>query len=580
VRDVVAILRERFRDALERAFGSEIAGTDPRIRPAGDPRFGDYQADLAMGLARSLRKKPRDVAGALVAALDLADVCDTVEIAGPGFINLRLARDFVAGQLAGLREDPRLGVPAVERADTVVIDYSCPNVAKEMHVGHLRSTLIGDALARILGFQGHRIVRQNHLGDWGTQFGMVIEYLVESERTQGEWTVSDLNAFYVEAKQRFDRDAGFAERARRRVVDLQRGEAETVAVWRRLVAASTRHFQEIYRRLGVLLTPEDVRGESFYNDRLPGVLEELAEGGLLRESEGAAVVDLPGYAKKDGEPLPLLVRKSDGGYLYATTDLAALRFRVRELGADRIVYVTDARQAQHFAMVFDAARRAGWLEGGVRLDHVRFGTILGPDRKPFRTREGGTVRLVDVLDEAERRAFDIVSEKSPDLPEAERREIGRAVGIGALKYADLCNDLVRDYVFDWDRLLSFEGNTAPYLQNAHVRIRSILRRGGLEPEALSAGPVACEAPAERTLALRLLRLPATLEAVGETLQPHLLCTYLFELASELHRFYEQCPVLRPEDPSLREPRLRLCDAVRRTLALGLELLGIEPLDRM
>jgi len=580
VRDVVAILRGRFRDALERAFGAELAGTDPRIRPTGDPRFGDYQADLAMGLARSLRKKPRDVAGALVGALELGDVCEEVEIAGPGFINLRLAPAFVTRQLAALREDPRLGAPEVDAPQTVVIDYSCPNVAKEMHVGHLRSTLIGDALARILGFQGHRIVRQNHLGDWGTQFGMVIEHLVETDRIQGDWTVSDLNELYVEAKQRFDGDADFSGRARARVVALQRGDAETVAVWRRLVEASTRHFQEVYRRLGVLLTAEDVRGESFYNDALPDVVEELAERGLLRESEGAAVVDLPGYAKKDGESLPLLVRKSDGGYLYATTDLAALRFRVRELGADRIVYVADARQAQHFAMVFDAARRAGWVDDRVRLDHVRFGTILGPDRKPFRTREGGTVRLVEVLDEAERRAFVLVTEKSPDLPESERWEIGGAVGIGALKYADLSNDLVRDYVFDWDRLLSFEGNTAPYLQNAHVRIRSIIRRGGLEPEELPPGPVACEVPAERTLALRLLRFPATLEMVGETLQPHLLCTYLFELASEFHRFYEQCPVLRPEDPSLREPRLRLCDAVRRALALGLELLGIEPLDRM
>jgi arginyl-tRNA synthetase len=535
-----------------------------------------------MGLAKRLRQKPRDVAGAIVSHLDLADVCESVQIAGPGFINLRLSTAFLADQLRALSADPRVGVARASRSLSIVIDYSCPNVAKEMHVGHLRSTIIGDALARILSFQGHRVTRQNHLGDWGTQFGMLIEYMLQcgAANSSDDWTVSDLNELYQTAKREFDRDEQFADRARRRVVDLQSHDPETIALWRVLVEESYRHFAEIYQRLGVLLQPDDVRGESFYNDRLPGLVEDLSRAGLLKRSEEADVVFLPGHVKRGGEPLPLIVRKSDGGFLYASTDLAAIRYRVEELAADRIIYVTDARQAQHFAMVFDTARLAGWASADMRLDHARFGAILGPDRKPFKTREGGVIRLVDVLDEAERRAFDIVSQKSASLSEEDRTGIARAVGIGALKYADLSNDLIKDYVFDWDRMLSFEGNTAPYLQNAHVRIRSIFRKAGVEPGAVPPGSVAAEAPAERALALRLLQFPGTIALVGDSLQPHHLCTYLFELASEFHRFFEQCPVLRAPEPDLRESRLRLCGLVAGTLATGLRLLGIEPIGKM
>ncbi|MFA9478386.1 arginine--tRNA ligase [Phycisphaerales bacterium AB-hyl4] len=589
--DLLSTLNELLGRAVGAAFGEQYGDIDPILRPAQNPKFGDYQANLAMALAKQVKQKPREVAEAIVAKLredtEADRLFETIDIAGPGFINLRLTAEALDHYAAAMLDDDRLGVPAGP-AETVVVDYSGPNVAKEMHVGHLRSSVIGDAIARVLTFQGYDVIRQNHLGDWGTQFGMLIEYLADTGWTPGsaqeagatDTLIGDLNRLYREAKQKFDADADFADRSRKRVVALQAGDAATVELWRDLVAESKHHFNAVYERLGVSLTDRDVRGESFYNDLLPGVIEGLDTAGLLEESQGAAVVFLEGYQDREGEPLPLIVRKGDGGYLYATTDLAAARYRVDELGARRVIYVTDARQSQHFAMVFATLRKAGWADDAIRLDHVAFGTVLGPDRKPFKTRSGDTVRLADLLDEAERRAEAVLAEKNTELSANERQEIAHVVGIGALKYADLSNDRIKDYVFDWDRMLAFDGNTAPYLQNAYVRIRSIFRKGQRDADHVRSETISVLQPTERALVLKLLQWPTTVAAVADSLEPHRLCTFLYELASAYHQFYEQCPVLSADEVTMRESRLALCELVARTLRQGLDLLGIDVVEQM
>lgn len=578
--DLQQTLSDRFSAAIVAAFGAAYANVDPLIRPAANPRFGDFQANVAMSLAKSVGAKPREVAQRIVDALRVEDLCERVEIAGPGFVNLTLSAAFLGTQARAVADDARLGVAAAREPETVVVDYSGPNVAKEMHVGHLRSTIIGDSIARVLEHLGHRVVRQNHIGDWGTQFGMLIEHMIDEGWTSTKTnSIRDLNALYQAAKKKFDADAAFAERSRHRVVLLQGGDEETRVLWRELIAQSQAHFDTIYRRLGVSLTDEDVRGESFYNDLLPDVVAELEKLGLAVESEGALCVFPPGFVSPEGAPLPLIVRKSSGGYLYATTDLAALRYRVRTLGARRVVYVTDARQKQHFAMVFEVARMAGWLAEGVRVEHVPFGTVLGEDGKPFKTRSGDTVRLSDLLDEAEERARAIIVEKDPALDEHTRNRVARVVGIGAIKYADLSSDRVKDYVFSWSRMLSFDGNTAPYLQNAFVRIRSIFRRAGLEAPPAGAD-VDVREPAERALVLALLRFPAVVASVAESLEPHRLCGYLYDLASAYHQFYEHCPVLSAPEPALRDSRLVLSDLTARTLSRGLDFLGIDVVEQM
>lgn len=578
--DLQTQIESRFRDALRAAFGGDHADTDPLVRPSGDPKFGDYQANVAMSLAKTLKQKPRDVAQKIVDALDRVGLFAAVEIAGPGFINLTLAPEALAQQAQAMHGDERLGVERAQPAQRVVVDYSGPNVAKEMHVGHLRSTGIGDAIARVLRFLGHDVIGQNHLGDWGTQFGMLIQHLIESGQAEQQ-EIGDLNAFYQAAKQRFDAEPDFAERARQRVVSLQRGDEETLGLWRKLVEVSKRHFDQAYDRLDIDRGQLEYRGESTYNDDLDAVIADLEKAGLVKQSEGALVVYPEGFKGREGEPMPMIVRKRDGGYLYATTDLAAARYRLRTLGADRIVYVTDARQSQHFAMVFQTLRQAGWAADDVRLDHVPFGTVLGKDRRPFKTRSGETVKLADVIDEAEERAYAIVHEKSPDLPEAEKRRIAHVVGVGALKYADLSSERIKDYVFDWDRMLALEGNTAPYLQNAYVRIRSIFRKAeaqGLGP--VGVGRIVVDDPAERALVLKLLQLPQVVKGVGETLEPHRLCNYLYDLASAYHGFYERCPVLAAPDEATRDSRLRLSDLTAKTLRTGLGLLGIGVVEQM
>ncbi|KYG09736.1 arginine--tRNA ligase [Sorangium cellulosum] len=575
--DPVHALSRAFQEAITAAFGAEHAGADPSLRRSS---HADYQANAAMALGKRLGRPPREVAAAIVGALQLGGICRKVEIAGPGFVNLTLEDAYLTRELADTASSGRLGIAPAAQPETVIVDYSGPNAAKEMHVGHLRSTIIGDALARVLEALGHRVIRQNHLGDWGTPFGMLIEHMLDlgEAAASQELSVGDLDAFYRQARAKFDGDTAFAERSRRRVVRLQGGDEQTLGLWRQLVRESTRYFESVYRRLGVTLTEADFAGESFYNPMLLDVLAELGQKGLARESEGALCVFPAGFTGKGGEPLPLIVRKQDGGYGYATTDLAAIRHRLTTVGAQRLIYVVGAPQSQHFAMVFATAREAGWLRPPARAEHVAFGSVLGADKKMFKTRSGDTVKLSDLLDEAVERATKVVREKNPELDAEAAGAVARAVGVGAVKYADLSSDRIKDYVFDWDRMLAFEGNTAPYLMYAHARIRSIFRKAGVEsPRGVG---ITVGEPAERALALELLRFGAVLEDVAATLEPHRLCGYLFELAGSFTTFYERCPVLRAESEEVRRSRLALCDLTAEVLAKGLGLLGIEAPERM
>lgn len=575
--DPQKLLHARLTTAIVSAFGAEHADADPLLRRSDR---ADYQANGAMGLAKKLGRPPRDVAAALVQHLQVDDLCAKVEIAGPGFLNLTLKDEALAAEVSALAADAALGLAAAAKPETVVIDYSSPNVAKEMHVGHIRSTILGDALARVLEALGHTVIRQNHLGDWGTPFGMLIEHLLDRGDAQASAAaaIGDLDGFYKQARAKFDADPAFAERSRQRVVSLQAGDAETLALWKELVGASRRYFAAIYQRLGVSLTDADVCAESFYNPMLAEVAAELENKGLAVHSQGALCVFPPGFTGREGEPMPILVRKQDGGYGYGTTDLAGVRYRTQTLHATRLIYAVGAPQSQHLQMIFAAAALAGWLVPPARAEHVAFGSILGPDKKIFKTRSGDTVKLGDLLDEAEKRAAAVVEEKSRDLDEATRADVARAVGIGAIKYADLSSDRIKDYIFDWDRMLAFEGNTAPYLQYAHARIRSILRKAG-EAEGAPAAVILRE-KAERALGFELLSFAGAVESVAETLHPHKLCTYLFTLAGAFTTFYEQCPVLKAESDEQRRSRLLLSELTARVLVKGLGLLGIEAPARM
>ena len=569
-------LRERFALALTAAFGPQGELADPVIHRSA---HADYQADVAMALARKLKRSPRDVATALVAQLPVDDVIASVDVSGPGFINIKLQPGFLNRMVNEMAADDRLGVPQVASPETVIVDYSSPNVAKEMHVGHLRSTIIGDALVRVLTFLGHNVIRQNHIGDWGTPFGMLIEHMLDEQQTGNDDGVRALVMFYKAARAKFDAEPAFAERARNRVVLLQQGDAETLRMWRRLVDVSVDYMSTQYRRMGIGLEPTDVRGESAYNSDLPAVVSELQSLGLARESENAICVFPEGFTGREGEPVPLIVRKQDGGYIYATTDLAAVRYRVNVLRASRIIIVVGAPQSQHLAMVFAVARLAGWAPPSVRLEHVAFGSVLGQDKKMYKTRSGESISLASLCDEAIERAHKVVSEKAPELPASEQQQIAQQVGLGAIKYADLSNDRIKDYVFDWDRMLAFEGNTAPYLMYAHARIRSILRKAGMANGEEVALPVSLEAPEETALGLHLLGLGGVVDKTAESLQPHRVCLYLYDLASLFSGFYEKCPVLKSEGAT-RESRLALCGLTARVLAQGLGLLGIGAPQQM
>ncbi|MBE3100425.1 MAG: arginine--tRNA ligase [Planctomycetes bacterium] len=593
-------LLDNFVTAAMRAAFPQAADAPAIVQPAQDPRFGDYQANGAMALAKQLKMKPRDVAAQVVARLDVADLCEKPEIAGPGFINLRLRPDWVAAQVGAINPDKpedRLGAARAERPETVVVDYSAPNLAKEMHVGHLRSTIIGDALVRMLDFSGHKVVPQNHVGDWGTQVGMLVAFFYRSAggttrefAEKANLLLTDLEEFYRQAKTFFDSDEEFARESRLAVVKLQSGDEEIQSTWSAWRTASLLHANKVYERLGVTLTKDHIRGESAYNALLPRVVEELRTKGLLTESEGALCVFLPGFVAKDGTPLPLLVRKSDEGYLYATTDLAAIRYRVGELHADRILYVVDARQSLHFQMLFACARRAGFAKPETVLEHIAFGTMMGADGKPFKTREGGTVKLMDLLDETEKRALDLVTQKNAEdvaagrtqpLTETQKQEIAHAVGIGAVKYADLAQNRTSDYIFSWEKMLSLDGNTAPYMQYAYARVRSIFRKGEHEAEAhrADAAPIPLASPLELALGKSLLRFPETLDRAIEDYRPNILAAYLYDLAGAFTAFYDACPVLQSKE-DVRAARLKLCDLTARVIARGLGLLGIETIERM
>lgn len=559
---VLPVLATRLSTAAAAAFGSSYGDLDPELRSATKPEFGHYQSNLALRLGNALGQPPRAVAARLVEALDLADLCEPVEIAGPGFINLTLLQETLT---AAVNEPQTFA----KRNQRVVVDYSQPNVAKQMHVGHLRSTVIGDALCNVLTFVGYDVIRQNHVGDWGTQYGMMIEQLLEEGLDAETLDLQGLQVLYERGRKHFDADGTFADKSRARVVLLQSGDPETRAIWRRMVDVSLDDFEQVYALLGSNLTRADVVGESAYNEDLPRIVEELA--GLLTESDGALCAFLPGFKGRDGQPLPVIVRKSDGGFGYSATDLAAVRHRVSTLHADRIVYVVDHRQALHFEQIFTLAATAGWLPPTTTAEHVGFGTVLGPNGKPFKTRAGGTVKLTTLLNEAVARA-DALLEGRDGI---NRQATAKAVGIGAVKYADLSSDRGNDYVFDLDRMVAMTGNTGPYLQYAHARLTRLLSKAGTQGGEVTE----LKDPAEERLALLLTGFADVVVQVAETLQPHRLCTYLYDVATALSAFYEHCPVLTSEGDT-RASRIALCTATRKVLQDGLGLLGIEAPDAM
>jgi arginyl-tRNA synthetase len=536
----------------DRIFG--VTGIDPELRPATKPQFGHYQTNVALRLAKSEGQSPREVATRIVARLEVADLCEPPEIAGPGFINFRLRTEVLAEAITDQLADPRAGVSSTEHPQTVVIDYSGPNVAKQMHVGHLRSTVIGDCLHRVLAGVGHRVIAQNHIGDWGTQFGMLVEQILDEGIEASALTLPEAEALYARGSAHFRSDSGFADRARRRVVALQSGDEQTRTIWQQLINVSLAGFNAAYERLGVLLTDDDLDGESTYNDDLPPLVATLEADGTAVMDDGALCVFVEGFSA------PMIVRKRDGGFGYAATDLAAIRRRVRDFGADRIIYVVDSRQSDHFDQVFLVARKAGFLPDPVATEHVAFGTVLGLDGKPFKTREGTAVTLNDLLDAAE-------SEAAPPI------------ALAAIKYADLSNGLNKDYVFDVHRMVQITGNTGPYLQYAHARMTQVLRKAEAEGHGEQTKVMVLDEPAEQALALLLTRFGDVVDEVAETLQPHKLCAYLYDLSGALSIFYEQCPVLKAEGV-VRESRLAMCAATKRVLATGLTLLGIEALERM
>jgi arginyl-tRNA synthetase len=552
------------------------------VTPSKNANFGDYQVNGAMAAAKAMEVNPRELAQAICDKLSLDGIAEKIEIAGPGFINIYLSKIWLAEQLSEVIHDPRLAIPQKSHSDRVVLDYSSPNLAKEMHVGHLRSTIIGDAIARVLEFSGDKVIRQNHVGDWGTQFGMLIAELEDKmgEGDSAELALEDLEQFYQASKRRFDESSEFADRAREYVVRLQSGDAGVLKLWEQFRAVSLSHSEAIYQLLNVTLDESDVHGESAYNEDLTVLVDALKNQGLVTKSDGAQVVFLEEQSGKDGDPNPVIVQKKDGGYLYSTTDLAALRYRSGVLNADRVLYFTDDRHTLHMKQVFTIAKKAGFAHESMQLEHCAFGKILGKDGKPFKTRTGGTVKLAELLNEAIERAREVVKDKNPDLTSEEMEEVSRKVGIGAVKYADLSKTRTNDYVFDWETMLNLEGNTGPYMQYAYTRIASIFRKAGLGFDLIHM-EIELNETQERDLALKLIRFSEIIDQVVEDIYPHVLCNYLYELSSLFMRFYEVCPILKAGiDESLMLSRLQLSKATAMTLKTGLALLGIEVMEKM
>ncbi|MBC4641309.1 arginine--tRNA ligase [Klebsiella quasipneumoniae] len=576
--NIQALLSEKVSQALIAAGAP--ADCEPQVRQSAKVQFGDYQANGVMAVAKKLGMAPRQLAEQVLSHLDLNGIANKVEIAGPGFINIFLDPAFLADNVNRALQSERLGVTKPQ-AQTIVVDYSAPNVAKEMHVGHLRSTIIGDASVRTLEFLGHKVIRANHVGDWGTQFGMLIAYLEKQQQENaGEMALADLEGFYREAKKHYDEDEAFAERARSYVVKLQGGDEYFLQMWRKLVDITMSQNQITYDRLNVTLTRDDVMGESLYNPMLPGIVADLKAKGLAVESEGATVVFLDEYKNKEGEPMGVIIQKKDGGYLYTTTDIACAKYRYETLHADRVLYYIDSRQHQHLMQAWTIVRKAGYVPDSVPLEHHMFGMMLGKDGKPFKTRAGGTVKLADLLDEALERARRLVAEKNPEMSADELENLAKVVGIGAVKYADLSKNRTTDYVFDWDNMLAFEGNTAPYMQYAYTRVLSVFRKAGIDENALTDAPVVIAEDREAQLAARLLQFEETLSVVAREGTPHVMCAYLYDLAGLFSGFYEHCPILSAESEATRNSRLKLALLTAKTLKLGLDTLGIETVERM
>ncbi|HHN8286676.1 arginine--tRNA ligase [Morganella morganii] len=575
--NIQAILSDKIQQALISA-GAPL-DCDAIVKQSAKAQFGDYQANGVMAAAKKMGMPPRQLAEKVIELLDLDGIAEKTEIAGPGFINIFLSPDWLTAQLETALADDKLGLTPVEPM-TIAIDYSAPNVAKQMHVGHLRSTIIGDAAARTQEYLGHKVIRCNHVGDWGTQFGMLIAYLEKMQNEDaGDMALADLEAFYREAKKHYDEDEVFAERARGYVVKLQGGDEYCRTMWRKLVDITMQQNQETYNRLNVTLTEDDVMGESLYNDMLPGIVSDLLNRGIAEESEGAIVVYLDEFKNKEGEPMGVIIRKKDGGYLYTTTDIACAKYRHDVLHADRVLYYIDSRQHQHLMQAWTIVRKAGYIPESMTLEHHMFGMMLGKDGKPFKTRAGGTIRLSDLLDEAVERAEKLIREKNSDMPEDELKQLAEVVGIGAVKYADLSKSRTTDYIFDWDNMLAFEGNTAPYMQYAYTRVASVFKRADIDADSLTQ-PIILTDDRERELAARLLQFEETITAVAREGLPHMMCSYLYDLAGLFSGFYEHCPILAAESEELRQSRLKLALLTQKTLKAGLDTLGIGTVEKM
>lgn len=574
--NIQQILADKIKQAMI-AAGAD-ANIEPLVRQSGKPEFGDYQANGAMGAAKKLGMNPREFAQKILDNVNLDGIAEKLEIAGPGFINIFLNQEWLANNASSTLQAVNLGIKTAN-PQTILIDYSSPNVAKEMHVGHLRSTIIGDAVVRTLEFLGNKVIRANHVGDWGTQFGMLIAYLEKMENENAsEMELSDLEAFYRAAKENYDSDEAFAEKARNYVVKLQGGDEYCRTMWKKLVDITMHHNQENYDRLNVTLTEKDVMGESLYNPMLPEIVADLKAKGLAVEDNGALVVFLEEFKNKDGDPMGVIIQKKDGGFLYTTTDIAAAKYRYETLKADRVLVFSDSRQAQHMQQAWLITRKAGYVPDSFSLEHPFFGMMLGKDGKPFKTRTGGTVKLKDLLDEAVERADKLISERSTDLTADEKAAVVEAVAIGSVKYSDLSKNRTTDYVFDWDNMLTFEGNTAPYMQYAYTRIRSIFARANIDAESLTSS-IQLNEPKERSLAVKLLQFEEALNGVAKDGMPHILCQYLYELAGEFSSFYEACPILNAEE-SVKNSRLALAALTAKTLKQGLDLLGIKTIEKM
>lgn len=576
--NIQSILSEKIKQAMI-AAGAD-AQCEALVRQSGKVQFGDYQANGIMPAAKKLGLNPREFAQSVLDKAELQDIAEKTEIAGPGFINIFLKDTWLADNINRAVQDPKLGVHNPEK-QTVVVDYSSPNVAKEMHVGHLRSTIIGDAVVRTLEFLGNHVIRANHVGDWGTQFGMLIAYLEKMENEHAsEMELSDLEAFYRAAKKHYDEDPVFAEKARNYVVKLQSGDEYCRTMWQKLVKITMQQNQHNYDRLNVTLTNKDVMGESLYNPMLPGIVEDLKKQGLAVEDDGALVVYLDEFKNKDGDPMGVIVQKKDGGFLYTTTDIAAAKYRYETLKANRVLVFSDTRQSQHMQQAWLITRKAGYVPDSFQLEHKNFGMMLGKDGKPFKTRSGDTVKLADLLDEAIERADVLISQKSTALSEQEKADVIEAVGIGSVKYADLSKNRTTDYVFDWDNMLSFEGNTAPYMQYAYTRIRSIFNRSQIALSEVEQAQLSITDEKERALAIKLLQFEEAVQVVGKEGTPHVLCAYLYELAGVFSSFYEHCPILNNDDQQVKLSRLKLALLTERTLKQGLDLLGIKTVEKM